>query len=77
MKNTERHLLHNAFTLPKVAVTKTPSLDVVMVSQCSKSTKANDKSLARIQALTLDAVGPLTELLKLLNDDKKKLHLSK
>ena len=73
MKNTERHLLHNAFTLPKVAVTKTPSLDVVIASQCSKSTKANDKSLARIQALTLDAVGPLTELLKLLNDDKKEI----
>ena len=57
------------FSLPKVAVTKTPSLDPAMVAQCSKSTKANDKTLARLQALTLKAVGPLTDLLEKLNSD--------
>ena len=57
------------FSLPKVAVTKTPSLDPAMVAQCSKSTKANEKTLARLQALTLNAVGPLTDLLEKLNSD--------
>ena len=73
MTNSNRHLLLSTFMLPKVAVTKIPSLDAVMVSQCSKSTKANDKSLAQIQALLLDAIGPLTELLELLNDEKKEV----
>ena len=70
---TQEHLtrsfishLCNAFTLPRVAVTKTPSLDVVMMAHCSKSTKANKKSLTRIQALMLDAVIPLTKLLDIL-----------
>ena len=40
-----------------------------MMAQYSKSTKANDKTLARLQALTLNAVGPLTDLLEKLNSD--------
>ena len=40
-----------------------------MAVQCSKSTKANDKTLARLQALTLDTVGPLSDLLEKLNSD--------
>ena len=69
MKNTDRRQLRNVFSLPKVAVTKTPSLDPVMAAQCFKNTKANDKTLARLQALTLDAVGLLTDLLEKLNSD--------
>ena len=41
-----------------------------MSSLCSKSTKTNDKALARVQALTLDAIGPLTNLLEKLNSDE-------
>lgn len=40
MNNGERRQLRNAFTLPKVAVTKVASLDPVMASQRSKSTKS-------------------------------------
>lgn len=39
MKNTNRWQLQSSFVLPKVAFTKTPSLDPVMLAQCSKSTK--------------------------------------
>ena len=79
-QRTQKHLtrsfishLRNAFTLP--LVTKTPSLDVVMVAQCSKSTKANEKSLTRIQALMLDAIIPLTKLLDILNNEEKEVTL--
>ena len=48
MSNNDRCQLRNAFVLLKGAVTKTPSLDPVMAVQCSKSTKTNDKVLARL-----------------------------
>lgn len=67
MNNGERRQLCNAFLLPKVAVTKAPSLDLAMATQCLKSTKTNDKALACIQSLTLDVIEPLTELLEKLN----------
>ena len=38
-----------------------------MVAHCSKSTKSNDWTLSRVQALTLDALAPLTEVLELFN----------
>lgn len=44
-------------------------LDKIMAAQCSKSTKSNDQALARIQALNSDALGPLTELLEVLNKE--------
>ena len=67
LPNSDRRQLQNGFALPKVAITKTPSLDPVMATQCLKSTKANDKVLTRLQALTLDAVGSLTSILEKLN----------
>ena len=70
INNAERRQLRSAFALPKVAITKAPTLDPVMSSQCSKSTKTSDKALARVQALTLDAIGPLTDLLEKLNSDE-------
>jgi len=71
MENEDRQALANSFSLPKVAITKTPNLDKIMAAQCSKSTKANDQALARIQALNLDALGPLTEVLELLNKEEE------
>ena len=59
INNTEQRQLCNAFALPKVAITKAPTLDPVMFSQCSKSTKKNDKALTRDQALTLTPFDPL------------------
>ena len=62
MKNSQRLQTRNDFSLPKVAITKTPSLDQMMASQCSKSTKC-------IQALMLDAVAPLTEVMELFHSE--------
>ena len=68
--NNDRRQLRNAFALPKVAVTKTPSLDLVMAVQCSKSMKTNDNVLVCLQALTINAVRPLTHTLEKLNADE-------
>ena len=56
MNNTERRQLCNDFVLPKVAIKQMPSLDPVMVSQCSNSTKTNNKALALIHSLVLDMI---------------------
>ena len=61
MDNEERRRLTDSFALPKLAVTKTPELDKIMAAQCSKSTKSNDQAQSRIQALSSDALGPLSE----------------
>lgn len=71
MKNADRRWLADSFSLPKVAVTRTPSLDSVMSAQCSKNTKTLDKALARIQTLNSDALAPLTELLEQINGEKE------
>ena len=42
LDNEDRRKLADSFALPKVAVTKTPELDKIMVAQCSKSTRSND-----------------------------------
>lgn len=73
LKNPKRLQTRNAFALPKVAVTKAPSLDHVMASQCSKSTKSNDWSLSRIQALMLDAIAPLSQAMELFHSDAEEI----
>lgn len=83
-KLTEQHLVNSftcmenegwcrlvdSFTLLKVAVTKTPELDKIMAAQCSKS---NNQALARIQALNFDTLGPLTELLEMINKEEDEI----
>ena len=73
MTNNDRGQLRNKFALPKVTVTKTSSLDPVMAVQCLKSTKANDKVLACLQALMLDAVRPLTDIIEKLNSGESEI----
>ena len=65
--NATRRNLRSKFILLKVPVTITPRLDKVYADSCSKNTKQADKSLARIQALTLDAAGPLSEALEMVH----------
>ena len=64
---------------PKAPVTLAPRLDKVYVDLCSKSTKQADRSLACIQALMLDAAGPISEVLEQLNmtteDDLEEIEL--
>ena len=77
MTSNDRCQLRNKFALPKVAVTKTSSLDPVMAAQCLKSTKANDKVLARLQVLMLDAVRPLTDIIEKLNSGESEIDADK
>ena len=67
LPNATRQTLRSKFILPKAPVTITPRLNKVYVDSCSKSTKQADKSLARIQALTLDAAGLLSEALEMVD----------
>ena len=67
MENEGWCRLVDSFTLLKVAVMKTPELDKIMAAQCSKS---NNQALTRIQALNFDTLGPLTELLEMINKEE-------
>ena len=53
--------------MPDTPFTATPRLDKVMAAECSKNLKSADTSLSRIQALFLDAVRPLSDLLDKIN----------
>ena len=44
-----------------------PKLDKVMAAECVPAVRSSDQTLARLQALVLDAVGPLTDLLERIN----------
>ena len=52
------------FGMPACNATKCPRLDATIKAQASKACKDGGKSLARLQMLLLDAVGPLTSLLE-------------
>ena len=79
MPNSARRSLWSKFILPKAPVTRTPLLDKIYADSCSKSTQQADRSLARVQALMLDAAGPISEALKQLNttteDDSEEVEL--
>ena len=51
MNNTERQQLCNDCVTKGRAIKQVPSLDPVMTSQCSNSTKTNDKALALVHAV--------------------------
>ena len=63
VSNAERRQLRQQFIVPDTPFTTAPRLDKVMAAECSKSVKSADNLLSRIQALFLDAVGPLSQLL--------------
>ena len=67
MPNSARRSLRSKFILPKAPVTYAPCLDKVYVDSCLKSNKQADRSLACVQALMLDAAGPISEALEQLN----------
>ena len=67
LDNEDRKSIRKRFIVPDTPFTMAPHLDKVMAAECSKSTKAADQAHSRIQALFLDAVGPLTELLDGIN----------
>ena len=67
MNNAERRQLRQQFIVPDAAFIMSPRLDKIMAAECSKSTKSADHQLSRIQALFLDAAGPLSGLLDSIN----------
>ena len=64
LTNANRIKTRSSFSLPKVAATKTPLLDVFMKTEVSSSTKSLDKDLAKIQTFVLDSLVPLTAVVE-------------
>lgn len=64
LKNADRLALRRQFLVPDLPITMAPKLDKVMGAECQSGVKSTDTALARLQALALDAVGPLTSLLE-------------
>ena len=58
---------YGTVTMPGVCVVT----QVRGAESCSKTTKQADKPLAHLQTLTLDAVGPITEALEMVNRVKE------
>ena len=64
LKNADRLTLRRQFLVPEMPITMVPKLDKVMGAECQSGVKSTDTALVRLQALTLDAIGPLTDLLE-------------
>ena len=68
LKNPDRRALRRQFLVPDMPLTMAPKLDKVMAAECVPAVRTSDQSLARLQALMLDAVGPLTHLLEKISE---------
>ena len=64
LKNQDRRAQRRQFLVPDMPLTMAPKLDKVMSAECIPAVRTSDQSLARLQALMLDVVGPLTDLLE-------------
>lgn len=64
VSNEKRKRIRSDFPLPKVPATRSPNLDAFIRPELSQTAKSQDKELAVIQSLVLDAVAPLTALLE-------------
>ena len=62
--NQVRRQWRDKFRSPNTVYTACPSMDKVVKSRLSATTKSHNKQLARQQALLLDAVGPITHILE-------------
>jgi len=58
------------FIVSSTSFTIAPYLDKMIADECSKSTNTSNNTLSWIQALYLDAVGPLTGVLEDINQSK-------
>ena len=65
LKNADRLMLRHQFLVPEMPITMAPKLDKIMDTECQSGVKCTDTALARLQALTLDVIGPLSDLEKL------------
>ena len=64
LKNADRLMLRCQFLVPEIPNTMAPKLDKIMGAECQLGVKSTDTTLARLQALTPDVIGPLTILLE-------------
>jgi len=71
IENKDHKDLRRQFIVPDTPFTMALYLDKVMAAECSKCTKATDQAHSKIQALFLDAVGPLIQLLDGINKGQK------
>ena len=67
LKNQDRRALRRQYLVPDMPLTMAPKLDKVMAAECVPAVRSSDQTLARLQALVLDVVGPLTDLLERIN----------
>ena len=65
VSNSTRRRWRKIHGMPACDSTKCPKLDSTIKAQLPKECKEADRPLARLQALVLDAVGPLSALLEL------------
>ena len=68
LKNPDRRALRRQFVVPDMPLTMALKLDKVMAAECVSAVRTTDQSLACLQALMLDAVGPLTDLLEKISE---------
>ena len=73
ISNADRRQFRQRLIVPDTAFTAAPLLDKVMAAECSKNLKFADMSLLRIQALFMDAVEPLSDLLEKVNNNTELL----
>ena len=64
LPNSARRQLRERFGAPNLPFTASPHLDKVLKSMVPASAKTRDAELARLQALALDAVGPLARIVE-------------
>jgi len=64
MTNAARQQLKDKFGVPNLPCTASPMLDKVLRARVSSTTKSRDKELAKLQALAMDATGPLTHIVE-------------
>lgn len=62
--NATRRQWKDKYGAPNTPVTACPNMDKVIKSQLSAVAKSRDKQMAKQQALCLDAVGPITQILE-------------
>ena len=62
--NSTRRRWRMTYGMPALDATKSPKLDTMIRPQIPKDAKEADRSLGRLQALLLDAVGPLAHVLE-------------
>ena len=71
INNVSQWQLQQQFVMMDTSFTTAPHLDKMITDECSKSIKMSNQSFSQIQALFLDVIGPLSEMLDSTNKGTK------